>query len=67
MSRKKLLAVPLLLSALSIVSAPGVPESMGGPRLHAADCWFKWMADSKGTIYCKEEGRDCHGPCPDAT
>ena len=67
MKRKKLLAVPLLVSALSIMAAPAVPESLGGPRLQAADCWFKWLADSTGTIYCKESGRDCHAACPAET
>lgn len=62
--RKTMLVVPMFLGALAIIAAPAVPASMGGPQLHAADCWFNWMVDAKGTVYCKEEGRNCHGPCP---
>ena len=63
---RRMLAAPLVLSALAVFAAPALPDALGGPRLHAtaADCWFKWLADASGTIYCKEDGRNCHAACP---
>ena len=66
MTRRRMLAVPMFLSALAIFAAPSAPESMGGSILRAAthDCWYKWTTDSTGTITCMEEGNNCHAPCP---
>ena len=69
MPSRRMLVVPMLVSALSVFAMPAAPEALGGPRLQAAekDCQFKWLADSTGTIYCKEEGTNCHAPCPAET
>ncbi|MBL0938578.1 MAG: hypothetical protein IBJ03_06775 [Gemmatimonadaceae bacterium] len=66
MIRRRILVAPIFLSAFALFAAPAVPDALGGPRLHAMaeDCWFKWLADAQGTIYCKEDGRNCHAACP---
>jgi len=63
---RRILAAPLLLSALAVFIAPAAPTELGGARLYASegDCWFKWLADAQGTIYCKESGSNCHAACP---